>query len=137
MMPKEIERRRRKRLAAMLITLALVTATSLASCDDPPPKPPSERGVLIKQLKEKYGNVIRQGVKGENIGESVRSMEALMKEWDPVGSPQNELRAVLGEPSQATKSEMLYRFDSGLGGWEWRYEIEENTVRRMEKRSLD
>ncbi len=42
-----------------------------------------------------------------------------------------------GLPTRQTDDELVYRFDTGLGGHEWIFKIENGIVRRVEYASLD
>ena len=88
----------------------------------------------VKELQDKYSATIKTGITGEAAGVSVTTMNEFLKEWDPVGQSEQDLRWIIGDPSGKT---LVYRFDSGLGGWEYTFRIERGRVVAVSKRSLN
>jgi len=123
-------------LAAIGALVSLVTA-----CDARDAKP-AEPNPEIKALRAEYGEPIRKAVVAkqtspEDSATAVNAMNELLERWRPENRPVSELKEVLGEPSSVEDDTLIYRFDSGLGGWRWRFTTKDGEIVDVEKESLD
>ena len=96
-----------------------------------------ERDHRIESFRKKYAGTIRTDLHGADIASSVQQMDKLMAEWNPVGYRRAHIETLLGKPTEATRDAIVYRFDSGLGGWQWRFDLEKDVVTRVEKSAID
>ena len=114
----------------LLVVAVAVFLCAPAGCRD-------DRDQKIESLRQKYAGTIRTDLRGPEIGKSVQQMDRLMTEWDPVDYRRAHVEALLGKPTEESKEAMVYRFDSGLGGWQWRFNMRDGVVSSVEKSSLE
>ncbi|GMR13183.1 MAG: hypothetical protein BMS9Abin29_1385 [Gemmatimonadota bacterium] len=113
---------------ACLSALLVIAASACASAGG---------GPAVQALSQRYTVRIERGLTSADISDSVFAMNALMAEWDPVGSPMRDVLTIVGTPTESTPDTLLYRFDSGFGGWEWIFALASDRVTGVEKRSLE
>lgn len=71
------------------------------------------------------------------IAESAQSMEAYLEGKDPAEVSVSWLKTRFGDPYSQTSTSLVYRFDTGLGGNEWEFQLEDAKIKRIIYRSLD
>jgi hypothetical protein len=65
-------------------------------------------------------------------------MEALLKQWNPVGKTPDDLVAMIGHPDEKDLEQLIYRFDNGLGGGsEWVFVIQSGRIVSVDHRGLE
>ncbi|QIF05175.1 hypothetical protein [Roseimicrobium sp. ORNL1] len=71
---------------------------------------------------------VKGGRKGTPDQGAVLAMYQLLKQWSPVGKQVDEVKAMLGEPSEVNNARLLYRFDDGDQAYEWTFTIGNGVV---------
>lgn len=123
----------RTRVRTSQVCLAALLVIAVGACASSAPG----GGPAVQALSQRYTLRIERGLTSADISDSVFAMNALMAEWDPVGSPMQDVLTIVGTPTESTPDILLYRFDSGLGGWEWLFALASDRVTSVEKRSLE
>ncbi len=88
------------------------------------------------QLNESIRN-LADARAGKDMFQVIKAMNDLMARWTPTGRTDDEVAAVLGVPDMYALNNMVYRCDTGRGGWEWTLILENKRVVKVIKDSLD
>lgn len=88
-------------------------------------------------LRSRYAGRISAELRGRQAAEMARTTRALMNEWNPILSSEEELRTLMGRPSTKRGDTLEYDFDNGFGGERWRFGIRNGFVVRVEWEGLD
>ncbi len=123
----------RTKIRTPRVCLAAFLVIAASACASSPP----EGGPAVQALSQRYTLRIERGLTSADISDAVFAMNALMAEWDPVGSRVQDVLTIVGTPTESTPDVLLYRFDSGFGGWEWLFALASARVTSVEKRSLE
>lgn len=91
----------------------------------------------VRELARAQRPTIRAGIEGRNTGEGVMAMESVLEAWSPVGHRKQTVIELFGEPTEEAEDALVYRFDSGLGGWEWQLSLDDENVSDVERQSLE
>ena len=91
----------------------------------------------MTELRSRYGGRISAAVRGDAARDEARVARALMSEWNPILSSEQELRSLMGEPTLALPGILEYVFDNDFGGQRWRFGIRNDLVISVEWDGLD
>lgn len=72
-----------------------------------------EMKMSIEQIKVAYGGRIDAASRGQAALDSVRVMNELMAEWNPLFCRSADLVAIMGQPTRQTPESLDYAFDGG------------------------
>ena len=82
---------------------------------------------LVDNLKSRYKG-IDASIGGSAATEHSARFSRLMREWNPIGFSTKNLRAIAGEPSRATDTELDYEFVLAEYSCCWRFMIIGDTI---------
>ena len=91
----------------------------------------------VPELKQKYAGTIRTGLIGDMAKTSIEAMDRLLEEWFPYGKRIADLAEITGAQIDMEPNEAVLRFDSGRGGWEYRFRINKGLIESVLKESLN
>lgn len=84
----------------------------------------TRRTETVERLAEK--------VQGARVGSTGRAaivaMHELLKQWSPIGKKTNDVKKMLGKPSEEDQAKLVYRFDDGDQTYEWTMKKEGNLI---------
>lgn len=96
---------------------------------------PTSKGTSPELVK--LGESVVSLRKNGDVYGSVLAMARLMQGWSPVGLSRQEAIKMLGAPDQIRPNGMIYRLDTGTGGCQWEFEIENNVISKVTKRLME
>ncbi|MEW6358391.1 MAG: hypothetical protein AB1696_18805 [Planctomycetota bacterium] len=95
----------------------------------------------IQELQQKYGIAIKRvtdvNTRAKAAVEAMRAMEKFLGEWNPMGRRLMDLQEIIGPGIKIKEDVWLYKFDTGCGGWSWKFTCRDGVIVGMEKISLD
>lgn len=111
------------------------TARNIASM--PELKPPANlqqlqetQELLPEQLNLK--DTIKQGY-GDGAVRAKHAMEQFLKTWNPIGRSAQELKAILGKPSDEKDGLITYMFDTGAFAWVFEFVLQNGKVVELKR----
>ena len=88
----------------------------------------------IGKLRTKYAGKIRTGIVHEKAFEYIRNLENFLDEWFPYGKSLQEMEQILDLSLPVKGREAILSIDSGLVGQEYRFLLDQGTIRVVKRR---
>jgi hypothetical protein len=108
-------------------------------------RPPRDSSALRGERKSgKTGNELDQAATGlrqarssKNVDEADWLMKQIVERWSPVNQRESDLVDLMGPPDERRSGRIVYKLDSGFGGWEWIFYITREKITKWERNSID
>jgi hypothetical protein len=83
----------------------------------------------VTELAPKVSGV-RTGTQGRD---AVVAMHQLLQQWTPVGKRVEDVKAILGTPSEESATQLVYRFDDEDQAYEWTLPLKNGSIASITK----
>jgi len=88
-------------------------------------------------VKEIYAGEISAHAERDIMHEHIARMNSLMAQWNPIQSSKEDLKKLVGEPTESGDKKMVYRFDTGLIGVQWTFTTRKKKVTGVQYQAMD
>src|SRR5688572_23782517 len=88
----------------------------------------------VEVLRKKYAGTVHVGIVGEKETESIQNLENFLDEWFPYGKSLQEMERILNVSLPVENGEAVLRIDSGFGGREYRFLLDQGRIRVVKRR---
>ena len=89
-----------------------------------------------EELAEKYKGKINPGISAGAPG-SVTAIQGLLAEWPPIGRRIQDLAAIIGSQGEKIDGQVSYKFDTGYGGFDYHFSVEQGTITSVKIYGID
>ena len=124
--------RSRRAVQAEALRLALAYRNAVISMASEPDAGPQNAPDLAKAYKGR----IRPGT-SDSAQELAAVMWEFLVRWRPLGRKVEELKAIAGDPTRITGTNLKYDFDTGFGGKQFVFLIEEGRIVEVQINSME
>lgn len=93
----------------------------------------SQEDILDEDMQRirNLGNELQRLKNGTDANRADKVMQDFVKAFSPVNRSVKDIESLLGEPSERKEDEIIYRFDTGYGGWMWTFEASHGVIRNV------
>jgi len=88
----------------------------------------------VGMLRTKYAGKIRTGIVQGKASEYIRNLENFLDEWFPYGKSLQEMEQILDVSLPVKNDEAVLTIDSGFGGQEYRFLLDQGKIRVVKRR---
>lgn len=90
----------------------------------------------VEQLKKTYAGRIVPGI-NEKATESMSNMSSLLRDWFPLGRDLQVLEAIVGTKAEPVQGGFSFRFDTGFGGLEYFFTVDDGKIETVVLKGLN
>ena len=74
---------------------------------------------------------------GTDADQADKAMQEFVRVFHPVNKTVKDIESLLGPPSERKENKIIYRFDTGYGGWMWTFEASQDIITNVVRSGID